>query len=120
MERLALSQRSRFNVLAILIGALSAVAFHKSIYWAEHNGIYRVSQIPGWLGVVALIFLPAAAGLLVGFLLKHWAPEAAQQFVNTERTALPVVSRLDEGRVVGVVTLRDITRQQFLQETKRD
>ena len=31
-------------------------------------------------------------------------------------SALPVISRLDEGRVVGVVTLHDITRQQFLQE----
>ncbi len=80
MERLALSQRSRFNVLAILIGVmsgLSAVAFHKSIHWAEHNWIHRMTSIPGWLGVVALIFLPALGGLLVGFLIKHWAPEAA-------------------------------------------
>lgn len=46
--------------------------------------------------------------------------DAAKQFVNTEWIALPVVSRLDEGRVVGVVTLHDITRQQFLQETKGD
>ncbi|WP_309007361.1 chloride channel protein [Pelagicoccus sp. SDUM812005] len=75
-----MSQRSRFNVLAILIGVLSglsAVAFHQSIHWAEDNWIYRVSQIPGWLGVLALIFLPALGGLVVGFLIKHWAPEAA-------------------------------------------
>ncbi|MBD5778479.1 chloride channel protein [Pelagicoccus sp. NFK12] len=80
MERLALSQRSRFNVLAILIGVLSglsAVAFHQSIHWAEENWIYRVSQIPGWMGVAALILLPALGGLVVGFLIKHWAPEAA-------------------------------------------
>ena len=80
MERLALSQKSRFNVLAILIGVLSglaAVAFHKSIHWAEDNWIYRVSQIPGWAGVLALIFLPALGGLVVGFLIKHWTPEAA-------------------------------------------
>ncbi|MDQ8187384.1 chloride channel protein [Pelagicoccus sp. SDUM812002] len=80
MERLALSQRSRFNVLAILIGVLSglsAVAFHQSIHWAEHSWIYRVSEIPGWLGVVGLIVLPALGGLFVGFLIKHWAPEAA-------------------------------------------
>jgi len=44
--------------------------------------------------------------------------DAAKRFVNTEWIALPVVSRLDAGRVVGVVTLHDITRQQFLQETK--
>lgn len=42
--------------------------------------------------------------------------EVANRFVDTEWSALPVVSRLDEGRVVGVVTLHDITRQQFLQE----
>ncbi|MBK1876743.1 chloride channel protein [Pelagicoccus mobilis] len=80
MERLALSQKSRFNVLAILIGVLSglaAVAFHKSIHWAEHNWIHRVSEIPGWLGVLALIFLPALGGLVVGFLIRFWAPEAA-------------------------------------------
>ena len=80
MERLALSQKSRFNVLAILIGVLSglaAVAFHKSIHWAEHNWIHRVSEIPGWAGVLALILLPAIGGLVVGFLIKYWAPEAA-------------------------------------------
>lgn len=42
--------------------------------------------------------------------------DVAKRFVDTEWSALPVVSRLDEGRVVGVVTLHDITRQQFLQE----
>lgn len=46
--------------------------------------------------------------------------KVAKEFVDTEWIALPVVSRLDEGRVVGVVTLHDITRQQFLQETKGD
>ncbi|MEM9160900.1 MAG: CBS domain-containing protein, partial [Verrucomicrobiota bacterium] len=44
--------------------------------------------------------------------------DVAKQFVNTEWYALPVVSRLDAGRVIGVVTLHDITRQQFLQEMK--
>jgi CBS domain-containing protein len=46
--------------------------------------------------------------------------EVAKQFVKTEWAALPVVSRLDAGRVIGVVTLHDITRQQFLQESKGD
>lgn len=80
MERLAPSRQGRFNVLAIMIGVLSglaAVAFHKSIHWAEHNWIYRVSALPGWLGVAALILLPALGGLVVGFLIRYWAPEAA-------------------------------------------
>tara|TARA_B110000037_G_C16769827_1_gene362858 strand:+ start:339 stop:593 length:255 start_codon:yes stop_codon:yes gene_type:complete len=46
--------------------------------------------------------------------------DVAKVFVDTEWVAVPVVSRLDEGRVVGVVTLHDITRQQFLQEQKGD
>ncbi len=80
MGRLALSQNSRFNLLAILIGAfsgLSAVAFHKSLHWAEHNGIYRVAEIPGWMGVLGIILLPTIGGCIVGFLIKYWSPEAA-------------------------------------------
>ncbi|MBT7864775.1 MAG: CBS domain-containing protein [Opitutales bacterium] len=42
--------------------------------------------------------------------------DVANRFVDTEWSALPVISRLDEGCVVGVVTLHDIKRQQFLQE----
>ena len=42
--------------------------------------------------------------------------EVANRFVDTEWSAIPVVSRLDEERVVGIVTLHDITRQQILQE----
>lgn len=80
MERMAFSQKNRFHALAILIGVLSglgAVAFHQSIHWAEHNWVQRVAQIPGWVGVVSLIFLPAVGGLFVGYLIKYWAPEAA-------------------------------------------
>ena len=42
--------------------------------------------------------------------------EVANCFVETEWSAIPVVSRLDEDRVIGIVTLHDITRQQILQE----
>lgn len=45
--------------------------------------------------------------------------DVANRFVDTEWSALPVVSRLDEDRVVGIVTLHDITRQQVLQENDR-
>jgi len=44
--------------------------------------------------------------------------EVVRLFVSTEQTTLPVVSRIDAGRVVGVVTLHDITRQQFLHEER--
>ena len=42
--------------------------------------------------------------------------EVADRFVDTEWSAIPVVSRLDEERVIGIVTLHYITRQQILQE----
>jgi len=79
-SRVALGPRGRFNLLAILIGLLSglcAVAFHQSIHWAELSWIQRVAEIPGWLGVAAVILLPAIGGLFVGLLIKHWVPEAA-------------------------------------------
>jgi|GEM_PF-4753352 len=62
MEKMALTQKRRFHVLAIVIGlmsGLSAVAFHQSIHWAETNWIHRMKAIPGWLGIGALILLPA-------------------------------------------------------------
>ncbi len=90
MEKIALSRQRRFHVLAVLIGllsGLSAVAFHQSIHWAEHNGIHRVAQLPGWIGVAGLILLPAIGGLVVGFLLKHWAPEAAGSGIPQTKAA---------------------------------
>lgn len=80
METLALNQRRRFHLLAILIGVLSglsAVAFHQTIYWAETNWIQRAKEIPGWMGIAALVFIPSIGGLIVGFLIRYWAPEAA-------------------------------------------
>jgi len=80
MDRLSPSRQRRFHVVAIAIGLLSglgAVAFHQSIHWGETHLIYRVKDLPGWMGIAALIAMPAAGGLVVGLLLKHWAPEAA-------------------------------------------
>ncbi len=42
--------------------------------------------------------------------------EVANRFVDTEWSANPVVSRLNEQRLIGIVTLHDIIRQQILQE----
>lgn len=80
MARIALSPRGRFNLLAVVIGGLSglsAVAFHESIHWAEHNWIQRVAALPGWVGVLGMLLLPTVGGLIVGFLIKYWSPEAA-------------------------------------------
>ena len=90
MESLALNQRRRFHVLALVIGVmsgLSAVAFHQSIHWAENNWIHRIKDLPGWMGIVGLITLPAFGGLLVGFLIKYWAPEAAGSGIPQTKAA---------------------------------
>jgi CIC family chloride channel protein len=44
--------------------------------------------------------------------------EVVRMFVDAEHTTLPVVSRVDPGRLIGVITLHDITRQQFLHEDR--
>lgn len=73
MESVALNQRRRFHVLALVIGALSglsAVAFYQSIHWAEENWIHRIKDLPGWLGIVGLITLPALGGRFGGILVE--------------------------------------------------
>jgi CIC family chloride channel protein len=44
--------------------------------------------------------------------------DVVRKFVETEHTTLPMVSRVDPGRLIGLVTLHDITRQQFMQEDR--
>ncbi len=82
------------------------------------------------LGMVHRKFLEAAPdrSIPVGQRLPRRMPsscfhdqtirEVAQQFVSQEWLTLPVVSRINPDRLLGVVTLHDITRQQFLQETE--
>jgi len=79
-ERLTFGQLRQFYFLALLTGVLSglsAVAFHRSIDWADHhliNGMAEASRPWVWVG---LVLLPVLGGLATGFLIKYWAPEAA-------------------------------------------
>lgn len=79
-ERITLGQMRQFYFLALLIGGLSglsAVAFHKSIDWVDAVLIKRTAGGDSpwvWIG---LILMPTLGGLVVGFLIRYWAPEAA-------------------------------------------
>ncbi|MBL4575334.1 MAG: chloride channel protein, partial [Opitutaceae bacterium] len=80
LEKITLKQQRQFYLLAALIGltsGVSAVAFHRSINWAENNFIQTVNELSGiWL-YVFLLGAPTLGGLVVGFLIRYWAPEAA-------------------------------------------
>ena len=80
LEALALNQQRRFDLLAVLVGefsGLSAVAFHQRIHWAEENWTHRIAEIQGNLAIAVIILMPALGVLIVGLLVKYWAPEAA-------------------------------------------
>lgn len=79
-EWLLRGQQRQFYFLGGLVGALAglgAVAFHGSISWAEDNWIYRLAFMDTPWRYAAVIALPALGGLVCGFLLHRYAPQAA-------------------------------------------
>lgn len=78
--RLASNSQQQYYVIAILVGVLcglAAVAFHHSIDWSERHLINNFAELPPLLAYPLLILSPAIGGLIVGFLIRHWAPDAA-------------------------------------------
>ena len=79
-ERITLGQMRQFYFLALLVGGLSglsAVAFHKSIDWVDGRLIKGTAAGHSnwvWIG---LVLTPALGGLVVGILVRYWAPEGA-------------------------------------------
>jgi CIC family chloride channel protein len=66
---------------------LSAVAFHKSIDWADHHLIKNVAKASApwvWGG---LVLLPALGGLAAGFMIRFWVPEAAGSGIPQTKAA---------------------------------
>jgi chloride channel protein, CIC family len=74
------NERQRLLGVTILAGGLcgvAAVAFHKTLMWAESMLIVRANSAPGhsWIGWTILI--PGLGGLLAGIGLTYFAPAAA-------------------------------------------
>ncbi len=89
-ERLTRGQLRQFYFMAVMVGlmsGLSAVAFHKSIDWADEHLIKKVALVDSPWVWVGLILLPALGGLVVGLLIRFWAPEAAGSGVPQTKAA---------------------------------
>ena len=79
MRRLP-SERQRLLAVTILAGGLcglAAVAFHKSIFWAEALFIDRANAAPGHSWIWWTILTPVLGGLFAGIGLNYFAPAAA-------------------------------------------
>jgi CIC family chloride channel protein len=79
MRRLP-NERQRLLAVTILAGGfcgLAAVAFHKSIFWAEMLLIDRANAAPGHSWIWWTILTPALGGLFAGIGLTYFAPAAA-------------------------------------------
>jgi CIC family chloride channel protein len=80
LMRRAPDERQRLLVVTIIAGGLcglAAVAFHKSIFWAEALFIDRANAAPGYSWTWWTILTPGLGGLFCGLGLTYFAPAAA-------------------------------------------
>src|SRR5262245_23596132 len=78
-NRIPLQDVQKIYVLTLLIGVicgLAAVLFHLLLDYFQGQFIYKAASIPHWWGMLLVVILPAAGGLLVGAGLSFYAPEA--------------------------------------------
>src|SRR5579863_2063648 len=86
---LTLSEGNLFLLLAIVIGmfsGLAVVCFRKAIEWV-HLALFGSALVPSHLRV---ILVPAAAGLVVAFLVQKFFPGASSSGVNQTKEAVYV------------------------------
>ena len=96
------NERQRLLAVTILAGGLcglAAVAFHKSIGWAEALLIDRANSAPGHSWIWWTILTPAIGGLVVGIGLNYFAPAAAGSGIPQVKVAFALRS--------GLVSLRE-------------
>lgn len=89
MRRLP-NERQRLLAVTILAGGLcglAAVAFHKSIFWAEVMFIDRANAAPGYSWIWWTILTPGLGGLFAGLGLTYFAPAAAGSGIPQVKTA---------------------------------
>ncbi len=73
------AERQRLFVLTLAVGALgglAAVTFHLALDVAQRELIGRAFLVPGWGGLLLLLGLPAAGGIVCGVLLQYFVPDA--------------------------------------------
>src|ERR1700677_4435140 len=95
--RLIPNERKRLLAVTILAGGLcglAAVAFHKSIFWAEALFIDRANAAPGHSWIWWTILTPAIGGALAGVGLAYWVPGAAGSGVPQVKVAYALRSGL--------------------------
>src|SRR5579863_7848014 len=101
MRRLP-NERQRLMAVTILAGGLcglAAVAFHKSIFWAEALFIDRANAAPGHSWIWWTILTPGLGGLFAGLGLNYYAPAAAGSGIPQVKVAFALRS--------GLVTIRE-------------
>ena len=86
----------------------------KYVGMIHHNGIVNVAVAHPERIVGDLLIKSGIAKCYTDLSIS----DAAKLFVESDHMTLPVLSRLEADRLLGVVTLHDITRQQFLQESQ--
>ena len=101
MRRLP-NERQRLLTVTIVaggLGGLAAVAFHKSIFWAEAMFIDRANAAPGHSWIWWTILTPGLGGLFAGVGLTYFAPAAAGSGIPQVKTAFALRN--------GYVTVRE-------------
>ncbi len=96
------NERKRLLAVTILAGGLcglAAVAFHKSIFWAEALFIDRANAAPGHSWIWWTILTPGLGGLFAGLGLTYFAPAAAGSGIPQVKVAYALRS--------GYVTVRE-------------
>jgi hypothetical protein len=133
--RRRLDDQQRFLVLCILCGficGLVGVGFHLAIH-GLFDMVWDLARSQSFWGFIAIMLgAPTLGGLAVGIVVQKWAPQcagsgipqtitidpncsirdAANHLIARSYQQVPVVSQKTPDKMIGLLTLNDISRQQ--------